>query len=232
MGLFSRKSKEGQPKEQAPPEAQQEAGVHLSVDELKLSGDADGMLDLLANGSDADQRAEAAWALVELKDGRVVDALVAIVQNGSEDVHLRFQSIGALGKLHGPQAVQPLITVLSDHAEEVHVRTGAAVSLGWIGDTRAAEPLAEVWLKAEDATLKDKAGVAFRELGVGGSDVLVAALADPQACGEAAELLATFADRSVIPNLRAAVEQARAAKEKKAAKAAEEAIKAIEHRAA
>lgn len=233
MGLFSRKSKEPQQEQQAPPAAPSEAGgVHLSVDELKLSGDTDGMLEVLVHGDDADARAEAAWALVDLKDERVVDPLVRIVQDHDEADSLRFQSIGALGKIHSTQAVQPLIDVLSDANEEVHVRAGAAVSLGWLRDTRAAEPLAEAWLKADDATLSNKAGEAFGEMGVKTSETLVSALADPQFCRRAADLLATFADKSVIPSLQKAAEEARAAKEKKAAKAAEEAIKVIEQRAA
>ncbi len=231
MGLFGKKSKERQDAGgAAPPAAGDE--IHLSVDEEKLNGDADGLLDVVRSGSDPEERSKAAWALVEMGDERAEQTLIAIVGDDRETSLVRFQAIGALGKMHARQAVEPLVEVLTDAAEEDKVRAGAAVSLGWIGDAQASEPLAEVWLRAGDERLQDAAGRAFMELEVPTSDVLVKALDDPECCEEAAERLGRFADASAVPALEAAAERARERKAKRLAKAAEAAIDSIRHRAA
>lgn len=230
MGLFSRKSKEPQePTAQSPGE---EGEVRLSVDELKLRGDADGLLDVLRSSADEDERIKAAWALVDVGDERGEEALVGIVSSAAEPSGVRFQAVGALGKMHSTEAVEPLVEVLSDSREDDKVRTGAAVSLGWIGDHKAAEPLAKVWLKADDERLQDAAGRAFMELDVTRSEYLVEALEDPECCAEAATRLARFADESVLPALGRVLDQAEANKAKRDAAAAREAIQIIRGRAA
>jgi len=231
MGLFGRKSKEPQDAGGVTPPAAGDE-VHLSVDDLKLRGDADGLLDVLRSGADPEERSKAAWALVEMGDGRAERTLIEIIGDDRETSLVRFQAIGALGKMHARQAVEPLVEVLTDAAEEDKVRAGAAVSLGWIGDAHASEPLAEVWLRAEDERLQDAAGRAFLELEVPTSEVLVAALEDPECCEGAAERLGRFADASVVPALEATAERARERKAKRPARAAEEAIESIRRRAA
>lgn len=226
MGLFSRKPKE--PEQAASAPAEGEAEVHLPAEELQLRGDADGLLMLLRSGSDPEERAKAAWALVDLKDARAEPALIDIVSDASQQPGVRFQAIGALGKMHAVRAVGPLTNVLTDAGEEDKVRAGAAVSLGWIGDAAASEALAEVWLVADDERLREAAGRAFLELGVTQSACLVAALDDPDRSAEAASRLAKFADQSVVPILRQVAEQARERKAKKVAAAAEEAIESIQ----
>jgi len=232
MGFFHKRSPEEEPPaREAEAEPAQPEG-RAAVADYRERGDAGGLMQILISGPDQHARIDAAWALVELRDQRAVEALVGVASNQSEPTSVRFQAIGALGKLHDASAVDALCSLLNRADEPAQLQAGAAVSLGWIRDPRAAEPLARAWMEAEDERVQEAAGKSFLELGVTHSDYLVGCLDQPTRCARAAELLGRFADSRAVPVLETLRDEAAARKEKATARACKDALDSIRQRAA
>ena len=112
-------------------------------------------------------RRKVANELGKSRDARAVEALVAALSDGSEDV--RKTAADALESIDptwakseaGKQAIPTLVGALEDRSESV-MRTAAGV-LGRIGDTRAVEPLVAA-LAAEDSQVRQAAADALERI--------------------------------------------------------------------
>lgn len=107
-----------------------------NVQELKTTGDVDGLIEALNYPDDHNIRLAAASALGSVGDARAVDPLIAALD---EQQGMNEMAALALGEIGDPRAVEPLNSTLGD--ENWEVRSSAAKALGKIGDKRAVDPL-------------------------------------------------------------------------------------------
>jgi len=96
------------------------------------------LIQTLKDEKDSLVRENAADALGEISDPRVIEQLIFTLKDENSDV--RSAAAKALGKIRDPRAVNPLITALKDKNSD-YVQQIAAESLGKIGDARAVDPL-------------------------------------------------------------------------------------------
>ena len=101
---------------------------------------------LLDRGEHPDVRWHSADVLGKLGDGRAMQPLLAVLEEGRETEHeqddfgwsLRLITVSALGELRDPRAVDSLLLALDD--QDVTIRSYAAQSLGKLGQV-AIEPV-------------------------------------------------------------------------------------------
>lgn len=159
------------------------ASAQLDVDAVvNAGGDTlDGLYGLLADRSAAPSlRATAAWLLRRLGDSRAAKALLAVIDDVSDDV--RTQAIIELGGLRATEAVDPLLQRL-DTADR-STRMVVAHALGEIGDARAQAQLRALLVDpAQPAKLRGQAAESLAYLNDAKSSVpfLIAALDDSEA---------------------------------------------------
>ncbi len=180
-----------------------------SVEELKSSGDVEGLIQKL-NSSDSYTKAQAAEALGNIKDERAIKPLVYTLKNAEdsnvkekaaesvakignanealpplisalkhEDWKVRYRAAQAIGTLGDPRAAPALTRTLDDPVKDV--RMNAAWALGEVGDKRGVEPLIKTIKNDESAEVREEAKQAVIKLGTKSVDLLIQKLKDPNA---------------------------------------------------
>jgi HEAT repeat protein len=147
-------------------------------------------------------RANAAWALGEIKDPRAIDPLFAIFIHDKEG-WVRGSARKALVKI-GNTATEPLISALKD--ESWLVRNDAAASLGEIKDFRAVGPLISVFLNDEKELVRMNAKEALVKTGKSAAEPLIVALKKDSSnvrWGEVKEVLVIMGKSAVEPIISA-----------------------------
>ncbi len=152
----------------------------------------------------AETTGDAALALAAIHDPRVVDALLAALQDAQPLV--RNFAAFALGEQGDPRAVAPLAALLTD--PDPGVRARAAEALGRLGDASVLPQLAEALQTAQtqDAHLALQIIVAIADLGGHAAvGLLLPALASPLAAVRkyAAHFLGYIGDHQTAELLRA-----------------------------
>ena len=116
------------------------ACVHiLGASTKKIAADA--MLEELKHPSYV-VRKRAANSLGGFKERRLVDPLIAVLENSDEMKSIRAAAIVSLGALKDERAAAPLLTALSD--ENAEIRLQAAAALGALKDSKAVAKLSEI----------------------------------------------------------------------------------------
>ena len=116
------------------------AFVHiLGASAKKIAADA--MLEELKHSSYV-VRKRAANSLGGFKERRLVDPLIAVLENTDEMKSIRASAIVSLGALKDERAAVPLLTALSD--ENAEIRLQAAAALGTLRDSKAVAKLSEI----------------------------------------------------------------------------------------
>ena len=116
------------------------AFVHiLGVTAKKIAADA--MLAELKHPSYV-VRKRAANSLGGFKERRLVEPLIAVLENSDEMKSIRAAAIVSLGALKDERAAAPLLAALSD--ENAEIRLQAAVALGTLKDAKAVAKLSEM----------------------------------------------------------------------------------------
>ena len=135
----------------------------------------DAMLEELKHPSYVVRR-RAAESLGGFKERRVVEPLIAILENMDEMKSVRAAAALSLGALKDERASVPLLTALSDENTEVRLR--AAVALGNLKDAKAVAQLSEmVENPLELDSVRDAAVAALGNIGdKSAEDVLIRAL--------------------------------------------------------
>ena len=87
-------------------------------------------------------RKRAANSLGGFKERRLVDPLIAVLENTDEMKSIRASAIISLGALKDERAAAPLLTALSD--ENAEIRLQAAAALGTLKDAKAVAKLSEM----------------------------------------------------------------------------------------
>ena len=87
-------------------------------------------------------RKRAANSLGRFKKRRMVEPLIAVLENSNEMKSIRAAAIVSLNALKDERAMESLITVLSD--ENAEIRLQAAAALGALRDSKAVEKLSEI----------------------------------------------------------------------------------------
>ncbi|MDD5656217.1 MAG: HEAT repeat domain-containing protein [Elusimicrobia bacterium] len=160
------------------------------------------------DASDKEARLAAVRTAAALREERTA-AYLAPVLSDDRDRDVRAEAARALARIPGPEAVRALTAGMKD--SEVNVRLGAVLALG----TRLGPPESGRLLPA----LKDPdAGVrqaALYALGAVGGEEAISALAGVAGDGDnkrlralAADILGQMGDRSALPELVAALEEA------------------------
>jgi|GEM_PF-6490660 len=83
------------------------------------------------------------YNLHKIKDPRVCDVLIDVLQHKNNQEHRKYAAI-SLGKLGDSSAIEPLLEALRKEEEHVDVKYSASEAIAEIGDLRAIEPLAEI----------------------------------------------------------------------------------------
>lgn len=158
------------------------------------------LIELLRGDPAPGVREGATWALVQQGPG-AVDAVLA--QLGDPDPGVRQQMAHVLGKFADARATPALIRLLDDPDADVAAK--AAFALGQIGGPDAAAALAGA-LGRGGAAQRAVVVTALGGLGADATDLLVAALADPDAGvrADAAEALGHLEDPAAVDALAAA----------------------------
>ena len=116
------------------------AFVHiLGASTKKIAVDA--MLEELKHPSYV-VRKRAANSLGGFKERRLVEPLIAVLENRAEMKSIRAAAIVSLGALKDERAAGPLLTALSD--ENAEIRLQAAAALGTLKDSKAVAKLSEI----------------------------------------------------------------------------------------
>lgn len=116
------------------------AFVHiLGASAKKIAADA--MLEELKHSSYV-VRKRAANSLGGFKERRLVDPLIAVLENTDEMKSIRAAAIVSLGALKDERAAVPLLAALSD--ENAEIRLQAAAALGTLRDSKAVAKLSEI----------------------------------------------------------------------------------------
>ena len=102
---------------------------------------ADAMLEELKHPSYV-VRKRAANSLGGFKERRLVEPLIAVLENTDEMKSIRAAAIVSLGALKDERAAVPLLTALSD--ENAEIRLQAAAALGTLKDAKAVAKLSEI----------------------------------------------------------------------------------------
>jgi HEAT repeat protein len=140
------------------------------VKKLRESRNVQGLIFALQH-KDPTVQYEAAEALGEIGDERVVEPLLAAFKN-DETGGVRWKAAEALSKL-GTHSVAGLIGAL--HHEDDDVRWKAAIALGEIGDPKAIPPLINL-LCDDDRYVRSRAAYALSMMGEVAVDPLIHAL--------------------------------------------------------
>ena len=151
---------------------------------------------------DARIREEAARALGEMRDPRVIDPLVQALQDESRPV--REEAARSLGKVGGNLAIPPLIAAMRDDRRSV--RESAVQAMANLGET-AVEPLIRALID-EDWHVRMGAAIALRIIGDPAAiDPLLPALRDENRFvrREAAKSLGRFGDERAVAPLEQAL---------------------------
>lgn len=148
--------------------------VHVIGASAKKVG-VDAMVEELKHPSYVVRR-RAAESLGGFKERRVVEPLIAVLENMDEMKAIRAAAAFSLGALKDERASAPLLTALSD--ENAEIRLQAAAALGKLKDTKAIPRLSEI---AEDPlepdTVRDAAVAALGNIGnMAAEAVLIRAL--------------------------------------------------------
>lgn len=135
----------------------------------------DAMLEELKHPSYVVRR-RAAESLGGFKERRVVEPLIAILENMDEMKSVRAAAAFSLGALKDERASVPLLTALSD--ENAEIRLQAAAALGKLKDTKVVAQLSEIVENPlELDTVRDAAVAALGNIGAkAAEDVLIRAL--------------------------------------------------------
>ena len=135
----------------------------------------DAMLEELKHPSYVVRR-RAAESLGGFKERRVVEPLIAILENMAEMKSVRAAAVVSLGALKDERASAPLLTALSD--ENAEIRLKAAAALGNLKDAKAVVQLSEIVENPlEPDTVRDVAVAALGNIGdTSTEDVLIRAL--------------------------------------------------------
>ncbi|MDE0684375.1 MAG: HEAT repeat domain-containing protein [Candidatus Poribacteria bacterium] len=102
---------------------------------------ADAMLEELKHPKHV-VRKRAANSLGGFKERRLVEPLIAVLENTDEMKSIRASAIVSLGALKDERAAVPLLTALSD--ENAEIRLQAAAALGTLRDSKAVAKLSEI----------------------------------------------------------------------------------------
>ena len=133
-----------------------------NVKQLKRRKDVEGLISALQYGSDDDVRADAAFALSDIKaDKRALEPLIRALKD--KYFLVTVGAIKALGELKDATAVEPLIQVLLNN-KTLTARSNSAVALGQIGDDKAVEPLIQTLRKDKVPEVRERAAWALREI--------------------------------------------------------------------
>jgi HEAT repeat protein/thiol-disulfide isomerase/thioredoxin len=136
--------------------------VELHVEELKRKKDVDGLIGALKYREDGDIRADAAFALGDMKsDERVIKPLIEAL--GDNYFAVVAGAAKSLGQIHDAAAVEPLIRVLLNSGA-LTARSNAAVALGEINDTRAVESLIRALREDKTPEVRERAAWALRQV--------------------------------------------------------------------
>lgn len=130
------------------------------VIKLKEKGKVKSLIKLLRYKKNDKVRYLATWALMELKDPRAVEPLIAAMKDRDKDV--RFGAAEALGNIKDPRAVEPLIAALKD--KDAFVGSYVLEELMKIG-AAAVEPLIAA-LKDRDKDVRRYAAEALGRIGI------------------------------------------------------------------
>ena len=87
-------------------------------------------------------RRRAAESLGGFKERRVVESLIAVLENTDEMKSIRAAAVVSLGALKDERAAAPLLAALSDENAEIRLR--AAAALGTLKDAKAVAKLSEI----------------------------------------------------------------------------------------
>jgi HEAT repeat protein len=135
-----------------------------TVTKLQREGDVIHLIELLDDETTIGKvaiRAEAAYALGDLGDGRAVARLARLVTEDNR-VDVRTMAVVAIGKIGSPEGVDCLLRALEDSDTAVRIR--AAESLGKIGDDRATDVLTQL-LDDSSTTMRATAAEALGAIG-------------------------------------------------------------------
>jgi len=133
------------------------------LDELRAMGPAAGqaLMQVLATGTDTDERRAAARMLGQLQVGSALPLLRDIVQN-DPDILLRRAAAAGLRQLQTPDSLPVMERILAQPAEDRFVRLSAAVGLAQSGRPHGVTGLAQIF---EEATADGRGrDLAFRAL--------------------------------------------------------------------
>jgi HEAT repeat protein/predicted dinucleotide-binding enzyme len=118
-------------------------------------------------------RQRAILALAKLGDERLIDILINIVLNVSEDIDVQKTAAITLGELGDKKAVKDLIYVLVHYQRQITgsgdvgviIRAASAQALGKLKDPSAKEPLYQASLNDKQESVRISAALALLELG-------------------------------------------------------------------
>ena len=121
-------------------------------------------------------RKRAANSLGGFKERRIVEPLIAVLENTDEMKSIRAAAIASLNALKDELAAGPLLTALSD--ENAEIRLQAAAALGTLKDAKAVEKLSEIVENPlEPDNVRAAAGTALGNIGdKSAEDILIRAL--------------------------------------------------------
>jgi HEAT repeat protein len=107
------------------------------VEELRVSGNVEGLIRALGTGESPEVRRAAAASLGDLVDARAVPPLMEVL--GGKEGEVRLAAVLSLAKIADPRAVPRLLPLLAD--PDGDVRTATVIALGMIGDRQAVSAL-------------------------------------------------------------------------------------------
>jgi hypothetical protein len=133
------------------------------IDELKGMGDVAGraLMQVLASGSDSDERRAAARLLGTLQTAEALPLLRDVIQR-EDDLLLRRAAAAGLRQLQTPESVPVMERMVADAGEDRFVRLSAAYGLAESGKATGVSGLAQIF----DESIADGRGraMAFRAL--------------------------------------------------------------------
>jgi hypothetical protein len=178
------------------------------VDELRRMGEVAGqaLIQVLAAGSDSDERRAAARLLGQLQVAQAVPALRSILDR-EDDVLLRRAAASGLRQIQTPESLPVMERILGTPGEDRFVRLSAAYGLAEAGRTQGVSALAHIF----DESTADGRGreIAFRALASLRDDrplpfmrQLVTSQAEPSYRLRAIQFLTAQGDRQALAALQ------------------------------
>jgi HEAT repeat protein len=138
----------------------------------------------------------AAYGLVEIKDTRAIEALIAALNNMEVESDL-YELVKALGRAGDPRAVDPLIEAL-ENQKSLRVAEAAAKALGEMRAQRAVSPLIAMLNNSEQRDVKKSIINALGKIGDRQAiEPLISALKDEKLMYSAAEALVGIGSPSI-----------------------------------